>query len=63
MSESKQTRTGFRYGVIKSQELVDQAQGEFTRECPEEGCWLIIQGGNQAVAEHRRVIHGAQPNL
>jgi hypothetical protein len=51
------TRTGYRYGIVPVQELVDQASGHFTQACTEEGCWLVVQGGDRAMADHRRTVH------
>jgi hypothetical protein len=63
MSETRRTRTGYRYGVVTADEIVRQAGGDFTLLCQEEGCWLIVQGGQQAMAEHQRVVHGTYPKL
>lgn len=51
------TRTGYRYGVISADRIVSEASGHFTQTCPEQGCWLIVQGGDQAMADHRRTVH------
>ena len=52
------TRTGYRYGIISADQLVKEARGHFTQTCPEKYCWMFIQGGDQAMTEHRRTVHG-----
>jgi len=54
------TRSGYRYGIVSAQELVERAGGYFVQQCPEKNCWLLVQGGDQAMAEHRKTVHGGR---
>lgn len=51
------TRTGYRYGQTTVEKIVREAQGSFTQQCQREGCWLIVQGGDQAMRAHVKTVH------
>lgn len=56
--EWRTTRSGYRYAVVKVDELVREAGEPFTWSCGMKNCGAHIQGGEAALAEHRRVVHG-----
>lgn len=51
------TRTGYRYGNLTVEQIVREARGAFTQQCQHDGCWLIVQGGDQAMTDHIRTVH------
>lgn len=52
------TRTGYRFKKTTGEKIVREAQGEFVQQCWHEGCWLIVQGGDQAIRAHINTVHG-----
>lgn len=52
------TRSGYRFQVVKADDIVKEADEHLTWGCGEKNCGVVVQGGRQALAEHRRVVHG-----
>lgn len=57
MPETRRTRSGYEYGVESADEIVRRAGENLTLMCQRDGCWLIVQGGQQAMADHIKTVH------
>lgn len=51
------TRSGYRFQVVKVDDLVREAGDPFTWTCTVKGCGMWIQGGQRALTEHQRTVH------
>lgn len=58
MGEWRTTRSGYRFEIVKADDLVAEAGDPFGWSCGEKNCGAHIQGGTAGLNAHRRTVHG-----